>query len=182
MIVSINEQMLFNSGGVFWFILSSLNFACGECQLIILLKLKFWWIIAHFWFTAKVLASKFGFDRLILVINSINGDQKILNHFFFLFIFCLVWGWPRPGGCGPICTIEAGARLEVVSCDEGEENPANETGPVNKGQGTRYKLVSNHLLLFLTRGRRQPEWFLRKHRISVSVVSEKREMSSCHGL
>ena len=47
--------------------------------------------------------------------------QKILNHFFFLFIF------PRPGGW--IWTKEAGAKLEVVNCEDGDENPAKDTGP-----------------------------------------------------
>ena len=142
MIVSINEQMLdtavgggktFDSYFLHWI------FACGECQLIILLKLKFSGKLLHtfdlrqrFW--RQNLVSMIDFDWMI---NSIN-DQKILNHFFFLFIFCLVWGWPLPGGWGPIWTIEAGARLEVVSCDEGEEKPANETGPGNKDQASRY--------------------------------------------
>ena len=51
--------------------------------------------------------------------------QKILNHFFFLFIF------PRPGGW--IWTKEAGAKLEVVNCEDGDENPAKDTGPETDG-------------------------------------------------
>ena len=132
--------------------------ACGNCQLIILLKLEiFWWIIAQFWFTAKVLASKFGFDDRFCfwMINSIN-DQKILNHFFFLFIFCLVWrGWPRPGGWGPIWTMEAGARLEVVSWDEGEEKPAKETGP----RSETFSLNSSNSLSLLPVGDGRPNGF-----------------------
>ena len=45
----------------------------------------------------------------------------MLNHFFFLLIF------PRPG-CGARLAGPA-ARLELVSWEDGEENPAKETGP-----------------------------------------------------
>ena len=70
--------------------------------------------------------------------------------------------------------MEAGARLEVVSWDEGEEKPAKETGP----RSETFSLNSVEFSIAPTRGRWQPKRFLWKHRISISVVSKKKQVNT----